>query len=154
MCPNNDDITIVDGIPVSRVHTSLLIKDSITGHIATITTTSMPSGYSLILPAALGTDGQALVTDASGHLSWQTVEADPVREEPYSEVSYTDGKVSGVEIYDSASKVVHLYTKSFVYSGNVLMSVTITRVSDSATFTTAFSYTDGILTNITKTHTP
>lgn len=69
----------------------------------------------------------------------------------YIENTYTGNRLTAVDVYDDATKVLKLFNKVLSYSGNQLTMSVVTRISDSATLTKVFSYTGNQLTSITVT---
>jgi len=73
----------------------------------------------------------------------------------YSELTYNgDGMVSDIDTWTTSAKTLKLFNRHFTYSAGLLIEATITNVSDSSQTIQTFTYTDGILTEITKTTSP
>ena len=71
--------------------------------------------------------------------------------EPYSELTYTSGDLTLIEVYDSISKTTLLKTKDYTYTSWLLTQIVETNVSTSATKTTNLTYdVSGVLINIEK----
>ena len=70
----------------------------------------------------------------------------------YKEFLYSGGNLTTIDIYESATKIVKLFSKTITYtSGNVTQTV-LTRISDNATVTKSFDYdVDDNLESITGT---
>lgn len=68
----------------------------------------------------------------------------------FTEYTYTDGSLTKAEIYTDSGKGTKLYTKVLTYTLGNLTQMVITREDDSLTFTCDYSYTDGVLVNVTK----
>ena len=66
----------------------------------------------------------------------------------YKELSYTDTKLTGVDIYTDNTKTVTLFSKSLTYSDNKLTQSNLTRISDGATLTKVFNYSGSSLISI------
>lgn len=69
----------------------------------------------------------------------------------YKEFGYTGSQLTAVDIYHDNTKVIQLFAKTLTYTGSVLTSTFLTRVSDSATLHKAFDYSGPQLTSITTT---
>ncbi len=70
---SGSDITLGSGTGSDA--SSIVFNDAATGNSNTVTINApnaVTTAYSLTLPAAKGADGQVLITDGSGVLSWQT----------------------------------------------------------------------------------
>lgn len=67
----------------------------------------------------------------------------------FKEFLYTGDNLTQINIWTDSSKTTKLYQKVFAYSGSDLASITVTRISDSFTYTKTFDYTAGNLTSIT-----
>jgi citrate lyase alpha subunit len=74
----------------------------------------------------------------------------------YTEMTYDmSDKVTQVDIWESASKITHIFTKEFTYSGNQVTTVEVTHHIDGATLVKTFTYDiDGFITNVTRVYTP
>jgi len=71
--------------------------------------------------------------------------------EPYSELTYTSGDLTLIEVYESSSKTTLLKTKDYTYTSGLLTQIVETNVSTSATKTTNLTYdVSGVLINIEK----
>jgi len=68
----------------------------------------------------------------------------------YDELIYAAGLLTKIETYVDASKVTKLFTKTFIYTGGVLTSITILRIFTNLTTTKTLNYdASGNLINIT-----
>lgn len=63
-----------------------------------------------------------------------------VNTEHFKEFTYTGTKLTLIEIWDSATKLDLLFTKSFVYTGDLITSIILTRLRDGAILTKTLSY--------------
>ena len=71
--------------------------------------------------------------------------------QPYSELTYTSGDLTLIEIYDSISKTTLLTTKDFTYTTGLLTQIVETDVATSGTKTTNLTYdVNDVLINIEK----
>ena len=69
----------------------------------------------------------------------------------YKEFTYTNNQLTGVNVYENDTKSVQLFNKILTYTESKLTQTGLTRISDSATLTKIFSYTDNKLVSITTT---
>lgn len=73
----------------------------------------------------------------------------------YSEITYSSGNVSSIDIWTTSGKTTKLFTKALTYdgvSGN-LTQIVVTDEVNSSTLTKAFTYdVNGNLETITKTY--
>lgn len=69
----------------------------------------------------------------------------------YTEYGYTDGTLTSIDIWETAAKLVKLFGKAFTYNSGDLTKIVLTRVSDGATLTKDFTYSDGALSTMTQT---
>ena len=69
----------------------------------------------------------------------------------FIENTFTGNKLTAVDVYDDATKVLTLFNKVLTYTGNKLTMTVVTRISDSATLTKVFAYTGNKLDSITVT---
>jgi len=68
----------------------------------------------------------------------------------YDELTYAAGLLAKIETYVDSSKATKLFTKTFIYSGGVLTSITILRIFTNLTTTKTLNYdASGNLINIT-----
>jgi hypothetical protein len=58
----------------------------------------------------------------------------------YKELTYTDGDLTSVDIYENNTKAVKLFNKTLTYTLGYLTQTVLTRISDSATLTKDFVY--------------
>jgi len=74
----------------------------------------------------------------------------------YTEPTYNlDGTIATLDIWDSASKTVHVFNKTYTWMSGQLTKVVITRIPDSQTLEKDFVYNlDGSLKNVTRIYTP
>lgn len=71
--------------------------------------------------------------------------------QPYSELTYTSGDLTLIEIYDSISKTTLLTTKDFTYTNGLLTQILETDVATLGTKTTNLTYdVNDVLINIEK----
>ena len=69
----------------------------------------------------------------------------------YDELIYAAGLLTKIETYVDNSKVTKLFTKTFIYSGGVLTSITLLNIATNVTETKTLNYdASGNLINITK----
>lgn len=66
----NEKLTVLGNIALSG---KLRLKDSGTNYVELKSPTTIGANVTYTLPGALGTNGQALITDAAGNLSWATL---------------------------------------------------------------------------------
>lgn len=99
-------------------------------------------------------NGDNLSLEGSSGAGFQTRKisyGDVSSSEPYSELTYTSGDLTLIEIYDSSSKTTLLKTKDYTYTSGLLTQIVETNVSTSATKTTNLTYdVSGVLINIEK----
>lgn len=70
----------------------------------------------------------------------------------YKELTYTDGNLTELNIWDSPSKLVQYYSISYIYTLGNLTQITTIRTSDSFTYVKDLAYdSDGNLLNINIT---
>lgn len=70
----------------------------------------------------------------------------------FKEFSYTGTKLTLIEIWDSAAKLNLLFSKAFNYTGDLITSIVLTRLRDSAILTKTLLYdVDNKVSSITKT---
>lgn len=69
----------------------------------------------------------------------------------YKEFTYTDNKLTDVDVYEDDTKTVQLFNKTLTYTESKLTQTDLTRISDSAVVTKTFSYIDDNLVSITTT---
>ena len=71
--------------------------------------------------------------------------------DPYSELTYTTGDLTKIEVYNSSSKTTLLTTKDFTYTSGLLTQIVETDEATSGTNTTNLTYDiNNILINIEK----
>jgi len=71
--------------------------------------------------------------------------------DPYSELTYTTGDLTKIEVYNSSSKTTLLTTKDFTYTSGLLTQIVETDEATSGTNTTNLTYDiNDILINIEK----
>ncbi len=68
----------------------------------------------------------------------------------YSEIDYTDELPTTITYYEDSTKALTLYTKTITYTSGLPTTVTIVDNVNSKTLTITNTYTDGILTSVTK----
>lgn len=99
-------------------------------------------------------NGDNLSLEGSSGSGFQTRKisyGDVSSSEPYSELTYTSGDLTLIEVYDSSSKTTLLKTKDYTYTTGLLTQIVETNVSTSATKTTNLTYdVSGVLINIEK----
>jgi hypothetical protein len=74
----------------------------------------------------------------------------------YGEPTYDiSGKITQYNIWDSAAKTVHVFNKTFTYTGTNITTVLVTRVLDGQTLQKNITYNVGNqVTSVTRTYTP
>lgn len=87
----------------------------------------------------------------SMELAWDILYADN-----YSEPTYDiSGKITQYNIWDSSSKAIHVFNKTFTYTGNNVTRVLVTRVLDGQTLQKDITYDlSNRVLNVTRTYTP
>lgn len=68
----------------------------------------------------------------------------------FTKLTYTGAQLTMVEIFEDETMVVKLLQKDLTYNGNQLVSMTITRIADSATLTKTLDYTGSTLDTIER----
>ena len=74
----------------------------------------------------------------------------------YAEPTYDiTGKITQYNIWDSSAKAVHIFNKTFTYTGNNVTRVLVTRVLDGQTLQKDLTYNiNNQVVNVTRTYTP
>ena len=71
--------------------------------------------------------------------------------DPFSELTYTSGDLTKIEVYNSISKTTLLTTKDFTYTTGLLTKILETDAATSGTKTTNLTYdVNDVLINIEK----
>lgn len=68
----------------------------------------------------------------------------------YSEIAYTDELPTTITYYEDNTKALTLYTKTITYTSGLPTTVAIVDNVNSKTLTITNTYTDGVLTSVTK----
>lgn len=69
----------------------------------------------------------------------------------FKEFTYTGDSLTGYNVYTNSSKATQLYSVAFSFSGEDLVSKTITRISDGKILIVGFNYSSGNLVSQTRT---
>jgi len=69
----------------------------------------------------------------------------------FKEFTYSGESLTGYNVYVNASKTTQLYSVVFLFSGEDLISKTITRISDGKVLIVGFNYSSGNLVSQTRT---
>jgi hypothetical protein len=74
----------------------------------------------------------------------------------YAETTYDgSGKLTQYNIWDSSAKAIHIFNKTFTYTGSNVTKVVVTRVLDGQTLEKDITYNmSNQLVNVTRTYTP
>lgn len=73
----------------------------------------------------------------------------------YSEISYNiDEQIEELNIWDTPSKVIHLFKKEFTYTTGKLSQVKITRIPTGSIITKDITYSGGKVLSVSRTYTP
>ncbi len=67
----------------------------------------------------------------------------------YKTYGYTLGKLTLVEVWETSGMLTKLFSKTLAYTGTLLTTTVLTRVSDSATLTRTYAYSGSTLTSVT-----
>ena len=68
----------------------------------------------------------------------------------YKEMTYETGNLMKVELWETAAKLVKLFTKTLAYLAGKVKTITIVRASDNNTVVRTLGYTGEDLTSITR----
>ena len=87
----------------------------------------------------------------SMELAWDILYADN-----YSEPTYDiSGRITQYDIWDSSAKAIHIFNKTFTYTGTNVTRVLVTRVLDGQTLQKDLTYNvNNQVTSVTRTYTP
>ena len=95
-------------------------------------------------------DNISELTNDSQYINFADLGVDGLQDH-YGELIYAAGLLTKIETYVDSSKVTKLFTKTFIYSGGVLTSITLLNIATNVTVTKTLNYDEsGNLINITK----
>lgn len=95
-------------------------------------------------------DNISELTNDSQYINFADLGVDGLQDY-YDELIYASGLLTKIETYVDNSKVTKLFTKTFIYSGGVLTSITLLNIATNVTVTKTLNYDEnGNLINITK----
>lgn len=134
-----DDSGNVTNAPNNLPIATVLKQDAVNGIIYVISTGIIKTDLdALTFPDALSLE-----------LAW-----DITHPSFYTEISYdVNGRITNTDVYDTSAKTLHIFNKTFTYTGALMTKVVITRVYDSKSVEKDITYDgNGKPLTITRTY--